>query len=200
MEILTIKDKEFELCSEWNEISLGQYTDVLAIYEDKWSDLDKTIRILGAISNKPDELVDYLYNQLDMNDLKEIAKEIAWMNEDFKKSAKQITNNNVLEVDGIKYTIKSDFTKLINNEAIWVEEQLKNPNLHSFEIGLAVLLRRVKEDGKPEGFNIDFANEILTTLKYKFKILEVYNYLDFFLRTEKKSSKKISKGFSIRKK
>lgn len=200
MIVLEIKDKEFELCSDWSEISLGQYTDVLAIWQDKWTDLDKTIRIIASISSNPTELLDILYNQMDMNDIKEISREIKWMDEDFKKSAKQLRDKNILEVDGIKYTIKSDYNKLTNNEMIWCEEQLKNPNLHAFEIGLAVLLRRIDENGNAQGFNTDFATEILTTIKYKIKILECYNYLDFFLRTGKKSSKKISKGFSIRKK
>ncbi len=135
-----------------------------------------------------------------MNDITELVLGLSWMGEDIMKLAESTDHLNEFEIDGIKYTLKKDYHKYNNNEQIWVQEQLKNPNLDKQEIALAVMLRRLKEDGTPERFNTDFAVEVLTILKYKISLVKVIKHVTFFLPSSKESLEKTSKAYSLRKK
>ncbi len=196
---LTIKEKQYQLASEWTDVTYGQYIDVLTTYENKWPDLDMTVKLIACLSDNPIELEESLFNDLDINDLNALAKDIKWINTDFIKIAEAIKPNKEITIDDKKYVIKGDYHSLKLGEMTFVEESLKNPNLHPQEIGLSVLLRPLDENGNEAKFNIDFANEVLTTLKYKINMVDAYNYCSFFLRSGKKSTKKITKGFSLRK-
>lgn len=197
MILLTVNEQKFQIADKWTDVTFGQYVDLLAIQQDTWEDLTKTVKIISALSDKPKELEEII-NLMDFNDFTMLSEQMEWIKTDFVEVANQIELMNKFEIDGKEYKIKEQYQKLTLGEMITVETMLKDPNYNPQEIILAVLLREVI-DGKEKAFNEDDFFYILNVLKYKINLVDVYKYLAFFLSGDKTSTGEISKGFSIQK-
>lgn len=194
---LTIKDKEFNIADEWSDVNFGQYIDILNIQNDTWQDLEKSIKMIAALGDKPAELEEALY-ELDIEDFQALSESMKWINTEFKAEADKAVKKDKFEIDGKQYVIKKNYNKLTLGEMVSVEEMLKNPNYNHQEIALGILLREVV-DGKEKPFNEEDFFYVLNHLKYKINLVEVYNYITFFLSGDKTSTTNNSRGFSITK-
>ena len=139
---LTIKDKEFNIADEWSDVNFGQYIDILNIQNDTWQDLEKSIKMIAALGDKPAELEEALY-ELDIEDFQALSESMKWINTEFKAEADKAVKKDKFEIDGKQYVIKKNYNKLTLGEMVSVEEMLKNPNYNHQEIALGILLREV---------------------------------------------------------
>ena len=191
---LEIEGSEYELAREWSEISFAQYIEVVNINKDKWNDLEKAVKIIAHISNKPAECEQSIL-KLSKEDFEELASYFVWTNhpiDEFK------SEKDFLEIDGKKYKIKKDYNKLSLGEMISVETLIENnKNLDAFEVAFGVLLREVDEDGKEKEFNEDVFIDVIQNLKTKVMLLDIYNHISFFLSGVQISTTQNLKGFSI---
>jgi hypothetical protein len=192
---LIIEKNEFMLADTWNEVNFGQYIDILFIQENKWTDLQKTVKIISAISDKPKELEEVLY-KADYEDLIELTKMMSWVNDDFVSISNATPTKDIFTINGKEYVIKKNYNKLALGEMISLETLFNNPNYHQQEIVVAILLREVV-DGVESDFNETTFYEILDTLKYEINLVDVYKYITFFLSGDKTSTTNGTRGFSI---
>lgn len=190
-----IEGIEFELAEEWQEITFSQYIDLININKDEGlQDLERAIEIISYLSNKPIECRASLY-KLSKGDFEELASYFKWTNDPIEnyKSDKEF-----LEIDGKKYKIKKDYNKLTIGEMISVETLMaNNKNLDPLEVAFGVLLRELDSDGNEKEFSEERFIHVLTKLKEKVMLLDVYQYINFFLSGAQISTKSNSKGFSV---
>jgi hypothetical protein len=192
---LKIDEQEFLLADEWSEVNFGQYIDILVIQENKWSDLQKSIKIISAVSDNPVELEKAL-KKVTLDDLGELTDMISWISKDFIEMTKNIEPKDKFFIDGKEYVIKKNYNKLSIGEMASLEELMKTGKYHNQELAIGILLREVI-DGKEKEFNDEDFYNILEVLKYKINLIDVYKYIVNFTNGEATSTIKVSKSFSV---
>lgn len=192
---LKIDEQEFLLADEWLEVTFGQYIDILVIQENKWSDLQKSIKIISAVSDNPVELEKAL-KKVTLDDLGELTDMISWISKDFIEMTNKTESKDKFFIDGKEYVIKKNYNKLSIGEMASLEELMKTGKYHNQELALGVLLREVI-DGKEKEFNDEDFYNILEVLKYKINLIDVYKYIVNFTNGEATSTIKVSKSFSV---
>lgn len=192
---LKIDEQEFLLADEWSEVTFGQYIDILVIQENKWSDLQKSIKIISAVSDNPVELEKAL-QKVTLDDLGELTDMISWISKDFIEMTNKTESKDKFFIDGKEYVIKKNYNKLSIGEMASLEELMKTGKYHNQELALGVLLREVI-DGKEKEFNDEDFYNILEVLKYKINLIDVYKYIVNFTNGEATSTIKVSKSFSV---
>jgi hypothetical protein len=195
---LKINENEYTLPDTWNEVSFGQFVDMININKDTWTANKKSIKIIAAFSDKPKELEKDML-QLTIEQINDISDTLAWTKSDFVNEAMKVEDKQFLIIDGIKYRIKDDFNSLEAGAVISLEESLKNPNYHYQELALAILLRKTDINGRSEGFDPELFYYILDELKYKINLFDVYKHISFFSNGDRTSIPKSLKGFSVTK-
>lgn len=202
MIIVNIEDKEFKIASKWEDVTFGQYINVLDIKNDSFSNYHKSVEMVAAISNDREVIKPMLY-ALDINHFNELGEHLKFLSKPFDKEVKRVNKGKTSKkflINGKEYVIKNDYDKLTVGEMISGEILIQtNKNLHPLEIAYGVLFREVGEDGKPMEFSEEGFIHVITHLKDKVKLLDIYSYISFFLSGDKNSTTKPSQGFSIRK-
>ena len=192
---LTIDEQFFTLADSWNEVSFGQYIDILVIQENKWSDLIKSIKIIAAISSNPIELEKQL-NKLTMDELGELTSMISWISTDFVQIANETPVKEKFLIEDKEYVIKKNYNKLTIGEMASLEELMKTGKYNNQELAIGILLREVV-NGKEKDFNDEDFFYVLEVLKYKINLVDVYKYITSFLNGEATSTIKVTKSFSV---
>lgn len=192
---VTIKEKKYKVASEWADVSLGQYLDLLNIQNDKWEDLDKSIKMVASLSDNFEEFEKDIYD-MDADDFTELSKHMLWINTEFTDEVKKVKAKKEFKIDGRLFKVKENYNVLTLGEMTTVELLLKEGILNTQEIAFGILLREVV-NGKEKKFDMEDFTEIVTTLKYKINLIEIFNYITFFLSGVKTSTKKRSKAFSV---
>jgi hypothetical protein len=188
---LNINDNIYELASEWSDITLRQFIDIMVLRKDEGnSELDTFIKTLAIFAGDPtleDEILD-----LDTGTFKQIQTAFAWIGIEPKAPEKEYS---IFEFEGKKFSMKRDYSQLTVGEAITVETLMKDKSfdLEPLEISFAVLFREVDENGKLAEFNADTMFDMLNNYSKRIKLLDVYNVITFFLSKETISSPKNSK-------
>jgi len=197
------KGKTFNIVNSYNELTLGQYIDIMKVSEKKLiSNIEADIEIISVLCDditKSNELKELL-NDFDITDFEELKKAFEWVVTDIKtmEEFKSITPNNSIFIDGEEYSLYSNYSKkmtlgeVISFETIMAQEQ---SDLSRYDIAFGVLLRPIK-DGKPVEFTEEVFNDVISK-KYKVKMIDIYAALSFFLSGEKISITKNTKRFSI---
>lgn len=197
---LIIKDKTFEIVENWTEVTLEQYFNFVRIKQIKDIEpLDMSIKFLATLSNNPDEFESYLRKNLSIYELSDLCEDFTWINEDFTEVCSKVESKKILEVEGKKYVIKSNYNKLTLDEMSTYEMLTRDGNLLNDEILFGIILRELDEHGTEKDFTMEMFEDILQ-LKEKIKMVEIFNYFSFFLRGEKESIQKNTKAYSVRKK
>lgn len=187
---LTINDKLFKLPSDWEELTLRQFIDILILKKDeKNSDLDNFVKTLGIFAG--DHSIEESIMDLDVSEFNQIKDAFEWIKVDPQTKSE---SKDFFEFEGKKFTMKKDYNQLTVGEAITVELLLKDQkvDLDPLEISFAVLFREVI-DGKMKPFNADTMYEMLNDYSNRIKIVDVYEVITFFLSGEKSSFSKPSK-------
>lgn len=192
---LTIDEQEFTLADSWNEVSFGQYIDILVIQENKWSDLIKSIKIIAAISSNPIELEKQL-NKLTMDELGELTSMISWISTDFVQIANETPVKEKFFIEDKEFVIKKNYNKLTIGEMASLEELMKTGKYNNQELAIGILLREVV-NGKEKDFNDEDFFYVLEVLKYKINLVDVYKYITAFLNGENTSTIKVTPSFSV---
>lgn len=196
---LTINDNNYVLPSEWAEVTLRQFIDILILKEDKLnSDLDIFIKTLNILSDNK-QLEEEILN-LDTDSFKIIREGFIWLS--VEPPISKNLNKSFFEFEGKKFTLKKDFNKLTVGESITIEMLLKDNkiDLNPLEIAFSVLFREIDENGNIKEFDPDDMVKILEYSKF-IKLLDVYEVINFFLSGDKSSSSKNSKvSLSLQKK
>jgi len=192
---LKISKQEFTFPSEWSEVSLRNYIDIVTIGEDKHlSSIDSFIKTLSLLCEKPEFIS--IANDIPIDNFKEIQTAFDWLKIEPKAPKKSVKSFKIGNED---WTIKEDYNKLTVGESISIELMLKDKklDLSPLEIAFGVLFRRLNTTtNKPEPLNPDDINIIINEKSKLIKVTDVYNIINFFLRGEKTSSSS-SKGYSL---
>jgi hypothetical protein len=192
---LKIDEEEYILADTWEEVTFGQYIDILVINDNKFNDLIKSIKIIAALSDNPVSLEKAL-NKVTLDELSELTAIIEWVSSDFTEVANKSEKSDKFLIDGKEYVIKKNYNKLTIGEMASLEELMKTGLYNNQELAIAILLREVV-NGVEKEFNDEDFYYVLTDLKYKIKLVEVYNYIMAFLNGEKTSTIKVTKSFSV---
>jgi len=199
---LTINDKDYNIANSYEELSLGQYIDIIKVSESKVQ-LDSTaadIKVISLLSDSPEALEKILWD-FNMDDFKELLTHFTWVNDTtVLEKYKSLEPKQIIEIEDGNYTIINNYNKLSLGEVISFETLLKqeNSDLHRLDVAFGLLLRPVV-DGKQVKFTQEVFDQIIK-IKYKVKVIDIYASISFFLTGEKQSTTKNTKAFSIRKK
>lgn len=199
---LTINEKDYNIASAYEEMSIGQYIDLIKVSETKVK-LDTNaadIKVISLLSDSPEQLEKALWD-FDYDDYKELLTYFTWVNntkilEEFKSQEPK----EYIEINDQTYKLISNYNKLSLGEVISFETIMKqeNSDLHRLDIAFGMLLRPV-EDGKMVKFTQETFDSVIKN-RYHVKMIDIYAALSFFLAGEKQSTTKNTKAFSIRKK
>lgn len=195
---LEINNEKFRIKNDWDEISLAEFVDIIAIQQDSYSNLIRLIKTITGlcIEGDKDNLEDYMLGFC-ADDFDALASNFSFINEEFKP--KKVEKNKVFEIDGEKYVMIPDFNKLTVGEMISLEQLLtdKKLDVNKIEIAFAILFRKLDENGKPKLFNEDDFMFVLNELKHKVIMADIIEHINFFFSGGKTSIKKNSRAFSI---
>lgn len=199
---LEINGKEFNIASSYEELSLGQYIDIIKQGESKQQleATDSDIKMICLLSDNPSELEPLLWD-FSVEEFKELTNEFNWVADtSLLEDLKKLKPLDKIIIDEKEYVIISNYNKLSLGEVISFETILKQEqsDFHKLDIAFGVLLRPV-EDGKPVKFTEETFLEVIKN-KYKVKMVDLYAVISFFLSGEKMSTTENTKRFSIRKK
>lgn len=196
---ITIDEKDFKIVNNYNEMSLGQYIDVLKLNDSKIK-LDGNaadIKIISILSDKPEELEKLLWS-FNIEDFEELTKLFEWVADtgiiDYFKTIKP---SEKLMIGDKEYGILSDYKKMSLGEIVSFETIIgqSQSDLHRFDIAFGLLLRPLV-DNKIVEFTQEVFDEVIRQ-KYNVKMIDIYSTIAFFLRGENLSTTKHTKRFSI---
>lgn len=195
---ITIDDKEFKIVNNYNEMTLGQYIDILKVSELKVKLEGNTadIKIISILSDKPDEIEKLLWS-FNIDDFEQLTSLFEWVADTkIVEHFKTLKPTEKLMIADKEYTILSDYKKMTLGEIVSFETILaqQQSDLHRFDIAFGVLLRPLV-DGKMVEFSQETFDEVIKE-KYKVKMVDIYSTISFFLSGEKMSTTKHTKRFS----
>ena len=178
---LKLNDRTYDLPESWDEVTLGQYVDILNARLDKMvSTINARIKCIALMSSDPKQLESDI-KHLDTFDLNDLLVAFDWMNVDPDYS--KLAMLDTLVVDGRTFKIKKDFNKLSVNEMIIIEELNQNERIdaHHFEIAFGVLFREVDDEGKEKDITVDGLFQQIKDFRDKVYLKDVFGVLAFFL-------------------
>lgn len=198
---LTVDDKEFKIVNSYEELSLGQYIDIINIGESKVKQdaIEADMSVICALSDNAEELKELLWS-FDTDEFDELRSAFDWVRDDIYilESFKQLPPKESIEIEGKKYGIISNHNKLSLGEVVSYETLIsqEQSDFHRLEIAFGILLRPIGDDGKLIKFTEDIFLEVVKN-KYKINMMEIYSTIGFFLSGAKISTKGTTKRFSI---
>jgi hypothetical protein len=179
-----IGDKEFTFATSWEDIYFGQYVDLINIVQSDEIQLQKSLRILAALSDNEEECYNYLL-KIDRTSFEKLEQHFLWIDSDYKY-LKSLPTKSEFEVEGrIFKKINNPAQQITLADQINVETLIENcPNLTNFEVAFGVLIKEYDKDGNEVEFTEQQFIEILTFLKPRVLLKDVYSTLAFFLPGE----------------
>lgn len=198
---LQTDDKEFNIASGYDELSLGQYIDIIKLNEsrEKFNDDEFDIKIISVLSDHPEDLEKFIWT-LNRSEYSELTKHFDWVADTTViDSIKQLKPKPKLKIEGKDYGILSNYNKMSLGEISTFEQLLKQEqsDFHRLDIAFGLLLRPMKS-GKLVDFSFDVFKEVIDN-KYKVKMNDIYATISFFLSGDQISTTDTIKRFSIHK-
>mgnify|MGYP003552032036 FL=1 len=153
---LQINDKEFNIVNSYEELTLGQYIDIINVSESKVSNsIDNDIKIISALSNNKEELNSILWD-FNTEEFDELKEEFKWVedNADVLNGFKSLEPKESLEIEGKKYGIISKYNKMSMGEIVSFESLMKSASsdFHRLEIAFGILLRPLDSNNNVVSF------------------------------------------------
>ncbi len=194
----TLEGKEFKIVNSYDELSLGQYTDIIKLSESKikLDGVAADIEMIALLSDNPTELKDYLWN-IPQEDFNELTSYFDWVADNtILDSYKNLKPKESVMINDKEFGVIINFNKITLNEKVTLETILADTSdLHKLDVAFATILRPIK-DGKLIPFNMEVFDEVIKH-RYDVKLMDIYATLAFFLIGEKKLTTKTTKPFSI---
>ena len=165
--------KEYELPSNWDEITLDDFIRLFSIDRTDLNPLEvsvKTIEVLVGINEE-------ILLMMKSSDFELLATELSFTTRDVEP-----VNVEFVTIGGEEYYIKKDFNQLTMGEIISIETILEGAENNIFKVMdklLCIFLRKKKENGKLETFKGEFMER--ATLFRKTPVSQIYNIFNFFL-------------------
>lgn len=191
---ININGEKYDCPSEWNEVTLRKFYNVMVLAEKKKdfkSDLDYTLDFIHYLSDIPKErLMD-----LKSESYVKLVNQLDWVSKEPKGQ-----DIDIIEIDDKKFMFPKDLNNLTMGESISVELAIKDNegNLAEAFINLLpILLRPVKEIKDLDNDDIKYEQIPLDTENIesrkelfmdKLMVTEVIKFRDFFFNGEGQSS------------
>jgi hypothetical protein len=196
---LQIDEKEFNIANSYEELTLGQYIDIVKVGESKiqLEGFNADIEIISTISDNREELKKILWD-LNLDDFNELKGHFNWVADTtIIEGFKALKPLPKLDIEGVEYGILSNYNKMTLDEVSSFETLLKQEqsDFHRLDIAFGVLLRPMV-DGKIIKFSEEVFLEVVKN-KYKVKMIDIYATIAFFFNGEMVSTTKNTKRFSI---
>ena len=141
------KEIEISVPQSWDEINVIQFQRLQEVDKDNYTELEYIIELVTILC---DVNIEYIRG-INLKNLNIISEQLKFLQTPVSTEQKK-----VIEIDGVKYAWKSDFQSLTLGEMISIEHVIKVEELSytaSYDVVMAVLMRKVKEDGTLEDFN-----------------------------------------------
>lgn len=178
------KKKEFNIPTDWNEISIKTYRQLLTI-DDSTSVIEQRMKIISILIGVDSEIVEQIYEE----DFIILENAIEWLIKlEQKENGLEWVIGEIpdikkefIEINDEKYYVYSDFNKLTMGEQISLNillEQTQGNLLSSYNKLLCILLRKKKENGKLEAFKSSFMDR--ADMFDNINISDVHNLFVFF--------------------
>lgn len=187
-----IDEKVFTLPGDWEEVTFKRFIGLISIQEDGMnSELEIFVKALTALSG--DLSFGAYLNKMSIDDFNNLKEYFNWITEEFD-SKKYKSETNLFDIDGQKWKIKDNFSKLSVGEMVSLELMLKDKkmDLTPYEIAFGVLFRRIDAQGNEVAFNADDMVNIILNYSDDIYVTDVISKLDFFLSGENASTTKNS--------
>lgn len=198
---LKVDEKEFNIVNGYEELSLGQYVDIVKVSESgRFKDsTESDIEIISSLSDDKEGLKKVLWD-FTSDDFQALKEEFKWVETDIDivESFNKLEPKKSVSIENKEYAIISNYNKMSLGEIVSFETLmgLKSSDFHRLEVAFGVLLRPIGADGNLVKFTEDIFLDVINN-KYKIKMSDVYSTLNFFLSGDKISTTKVTKGFSI---
>jgi hypothetical protein len=164
---------EYTLPESWDDVTIDEFVKIFSFDRNDLTPIELSVKVINILTGIDEEII--LMIDVDtFNTLNELLK--------FTAKDVVAVNSEYVELDGDKYYLKSDFSKLTMGEIISVETLLQSADGNLFKVMdklLCVFLRKKKQNGKLETFKGEFMDR--TELFRKAPISKVYNIFSFFL-------------------
>lgn len=198
---LDIDDKTYNIASSYEELTLGQYVDIIKMNESKikLDTNEATVKIIAIISDQPKELEAELW-KMNISDFTELTSNFDWIADTtVLQHIKELKQKEELIINGQPYGIISNYNQMNLGEVISFETLMnqEQSDYHRLDYAFGVLLRPIK-DGKLVEFTQEVFEEVMAN-RYNVKMIDIYATVAFFLSGEKISTINNTKRFSIRK-
>lgn len=186
---ITIENKEYNLPEGWDEVMFGHFIDVQSIIEDNLNSPTLVrLKTISTLSGNKD-----MYKSIDTlewEDRQTLSDAFDWVSEDPNLS-KTIDKQKTLDIDGDKFTLKSNFNKFTIDEQVMIEELIKSQALdvHQLEVVFGVLFRKLNEDGTEMEPSMELLKETIIKFRDKVYLRDIYAVILFFSTGEKNGKK-----------
>jgi hypothetical protein len=143
MKTFVLNEKEINMTTEWNELSLGQYINFMKLNERKEKEemvQDFYLLSLMEVLCKVDQ------NELDDLSLAEYQENLEAMK--FLLDSPTVEDTDVIEIDSVKYCLPQKFDSLSAGEYISIKtlQSRYENNIEGLPYLVAVILRPLKEE------------------------------------------------------
>lgn len=187
-----VDEKEYEMCSQWDEMTLSQFIDVIKI-NDKHSagyigDNEFILNTIEVLSHQPESsLID-----IDMATIEKITPHLE------KLQTNQIKPRKLdhINIDGVDYVFKKDMNQITMGEKISIEiltKKAETPYDTYFDV-LSILLRpgtqevdteTKKKVWKQEKFSTENLQSRKELFQKELKAVDALYLINFFLAGKK---------------
>lgn len=176
MNIIEIKDKEYNIISNWGEVTLPKLKEIMEMYGKKLTGISFLIEMVSVLSDAPIDLI----RKSSANSLASISFD--WLT---VKMPEEVLED--FELDGIKY-IKLGFEDITLGEHADLEtaatkEGAEFANFHK----ITAIIYRPEVDGKIQEYDASTVEERAEMFKEKLGVDIINPIASFFLNTKKKS-------------
>lgn len=173
------KEKEYNLVVNWDEVTVGQYAEIIKTQQQKdLTQIQLSVKLVSILSGMHE---DTIYS-MDMDQLSEIIQHIKFLNEPL-----QTKEVEYIEVEGEKYYLKKEFEKLNVGEMISlqiIEEQMRKDNVNNLYAYLPKFLCIfLRKEGEMDKFENHYMNR--EKMFGDVKIVDVNDMFAFFLAGKK---------------
>lgn len=146
------KDYQFNIAESWDEVTVEQFMGIVGIQEES-NEVNKfhtTVKLINILTGIGEEII----WSMEASDFGKITQALTFVNTKIEAPLKTS-----VMVNGEEYFVKDNFNDLTMGEVITIEQltDATDGNLFkSMDKLLTIFLRKKKENGKLEKFNITF--------------------------------------------
>ena len=168
--------KSYDFPTSWEEVTVEQFVKLFADHTPTDNELMASVKVMSILSGIEEEII----MAMDVEDFKNLAVQLTFISE-------EMPNEEVdyIEVEGEKYYLYKDFSKMTTGEIITIELLMEKNEGNIYRVMpqlLCLFLRKKKEDGKFEKFNTDMMDR--ADKFKKVNISKIHQVFNFFLTGE----------------